>query len=83
MPAIGMGLLFGAYTLGFWGWSLIKGYDISVAAIVIPGRWQGGWPPAVMPDTQVLGSGTSGGSSKPSWPVTSGAAQPGSGSVAA
>lgn len=60
MPAIGIGMLWGAYTIGFWGFTLIKGYDISPVAIIIPGKWKGTWPPPAMPNTQVLGQGSAG-----------------------
>jgi len=33
MTAIGMGLTFGAYTLGLWGYCLIKGYDVPFSAL--------------------------------------------------
>jgi hypothetical protein len=50
MPAIGFGLLWGGYTLLFWGWTRIKGYDIGLGQIVIPGRWNGHWPPPLVDD---------------------------------
>lgn len=28
MTGIGMGLMFGAYTLGIWGYCLIRGYNV-------------------------------------------------------
>ncbi|AGS73936.1 hypothetical protein [Streptomyces collinus] len=50
MPAIGMGLLWGGYTLLFWGFCKIKGYDIGLGEIVIPGKWDGHWPPPLVKD---------------------------------
>jgi hypothetical protein len=46
MTAVAMGLLWGSYTLMFWGYSLIKGYDISIEQIVVPGKYTGTWPPS-------------------------------------
>jgi hypothetical protein len=45
MPAIAMGLLWGGYTLMFWGYTTYQGYQITLPEIVIPGRWRGSWPP--------------------------------------
>lgn len=55
MPAIGFGMLWCGYTLLFWGYCQIKGYDISVAEIVVPKKWNGKWPPALIDDS---GTGT-------------------------
>jgi hypothetical protein len=33
MTAIGMGLAFGAYTLGLWGYCLVRGYDVPFGAM--------------------------------------------------
>jgi hypothetical protein len=45
MPVVGMGLAWAGYTLMFWGWTLVKGYGIGIADIVVPGRYTGSWPP--------------------------------------
>lgn len=29
MTAIGMGVMFAAYTIGMWGYCLIRGYDVT------------------------------------------------------
>lgn len=50
MPAIGFGLLWGGYTLLFWGFCQIKGYDISIKEIVVPKAWDGTWPPKLIND---------------------------------
>lgn len=50
MPAIGMGMLWGAYTLMFWGYTLVKGYAIGIGEIVIPGKYTKGWPPPLVVD---------------------------------
>lgn len=51
MPAIGFGMLWGGYTLLFWGFCQIKGYDISLAEIVIPKKFSGTWPPKLINDS--------------------------------
>lgn len=51
MPAIGFGMLWGGYTLLFWGWCQIKGYDITLGEIVIPKRFKGTWPPKLIDDS--------------------------------
>lgn len=51
MPAIGFGLLWSGYTLLFWGWCRIKGYDIGLGQIVIPKKWTGAWPPPLIDDS--------------------------------
>lgn len=33
MTAIGMGLAFGAYTLGLWGYCLVRGYNVPFTAL--------------------------------------------------
>lgn len=50
MPAIGFGMLWSGYTLLFWGWCRIKGYDIGLADIVIPKHYKGSWPPKLIDD---------------------------------
>lgn len=50
MPAIGMGMLWGGYTLILWGYCQIKGYDITLSELVVPGRYKGKWPPSIIDD---------------------------------
>lgn len=50
MPAIGFGMLWAGYTLLFWGFCQIKGYDISIKEIVVPKAWDGKWPPPLYDD---------------------------------
>lgn len=40
MAAIGIGLLWSAYTLGFYGYCLFRGYDVSPKELLSPN-----WPP--------------------------------------
>jgi hypothetical protein len=51
MPAIGFGMLWGGYTLLFWGWCKLQGYDISLTEIVVPKKWDGKWPPKLIDDS--------------------------------
>jgi hypothetical protein len=50
MPAIGFGILWSGYTLLFWGFCKIKGYDIGLADIVMPKHYKGKWPPPLIDD---------------------------------
>lgn len=51
MPAIGFGILWSGYTLMFWGFCRIKGYDIGLADMVIPKHYKGKWPPPIVDDS--------------------------------
>ena len=56
MPAIAMGLAWAGYTLGLWGWCLLRGYNVTLGQLASPTH------PAVwatvaashVPDGQVL-----------------------------
>lgn len=50
MPAIGMGMLWGGYTLTLWGYCLLQGYAIGIADLVIPKHYKGKWPPEKVVD---------------------------------
>lgn len=55
MPAIGMGLGWLGYALGLWGWSLLRGYNVTLGQLMSPIHpYAGAWPPALLPDTQTL-----------------------------
>ena len=41
MTAIGMGLAFAAYTLGMWGYCLIRGYNVPFTSLFAQ-TWPGG-----------------------------------------
>jgi hypothetical protein len=43
--ALGMGMLFGAYAVGLWGYCLVRGYDVPFSAL-FAGRWPGAAKPA-------------------------------------
>lgn len=63
MLALGIGFLFAGYTVGTYGWVLLKGYDIPFRQWVSPLHpWQ--WPAAggtipPIPDTQLFPTSTS------------------------
>lgn len=53
-----MGLLWGSYTLMFWGWTMVKGYSITLPQIVMPGDYKGTWPPSAATASTVSSSST-------------------------
>jgi hypothetical protein len=36
MPAIGFGIVWAGYTLGLWGYCLIRGYDVTLGELANP-----------------------------------------------
>ena len=60
MVAIAMGLIWGGYTLGMWGYTRISGYQITLTQLVKPGAYTGSWPPPLYPATASATGGTSG-----------------------
>jgi hypothetical protein len=56
VPAIGFGILWSGYTLMFWGFCKVKGYDISLGEIVIPKKYTGKWPPKLIDDGSTDGA---------------------------
>lgn len=78
--AIALG--WGGYATAFWGYSLIKGYNLSVGQIMSPtSYYKGTWPPAQVSDTVIIPTKNSptqaagGGTSNPA--PTNGACPPG------
>lgn len=45
-----MGLLWSGYSLIFWGYTRIKGYDMSLADIFVPAHFKHSWPPPLIVD---------------------------------
>lgn len=45
-----MALLWGGYTLAIWGYTRLKGYDIGLSQLVVPGRYTATWPPPLIDD---------------------------------
>jgi len=77
MAAIGMSLLWVSYTAGLYGYSLVRGYDNTLASLVNPvrtGKWSttvytgtGIFPPA--PPSPAAGEGGAGAGEGPGGPV--------------
>lgn len=61
MIVVGFGLAWASYTAMFWGWSMVKGYNLTLGQIVSPKPYSGAWPPAAA--GAVTASSTSGTSS--------------------
>ena len=54
-----MGLVWAGWTLGLWGWCLIRGYDVSLGQLVNPVH-QLDWKTAIanpIPNTQIVPGG--------------------------
>ena len=59
MIAIGFGLAWVSYSLGLWGYSLIKGYNLGAKQIVSPtGFYSGKWPPPAAGNTVIIPNGS-------------------------
>jgi hypothetical protein len=59
MLVVGFGLSWLAYTIGFWGHSLVKGYNLSFAQIASPSSYyKGTWPPKLAGNTVIIPDGT-------------------------
>lgn len=59
MPAIGMGIIWGGWTLGLWGYCLLRGYDVTLGQLINPVH-QLDWKTAtgnLTPDTQIVPGG--------------------------
>ena len=58
MVWIGMGLVWAGYTAGLYGWSLVRGYNLTLAQMISPTKWYSGtWPPAAAGNTQIIPGG--------------------------
>jgi hypothetical protein len=58
MIVIGIGVAMIGYTLLWWGYSLVKGYDITFAQIVSPVHYYtGAWPPAAASPDSIFPGG--------------------------
>jgi hypothetical protein len=59
---LGFGIIWAGYATGLYGYSLVRGYNLTLAQMVSPVKWyQGKWPPAEAGNTQILPSGTAAG----------------------
>lgn len=59
MVAVGMLLVWGGYSVSLWGWSLLRGYNVTFGQLVSPTHPYGSgkgqkWPPPQLPDTQIF-----------------------------
>lgn len=46
MPALALAVLFSGYTVMWWGYIVLRNYDLTLQELVIPGRYKGTtWPP--------------------------------------
>lgn len=55
MIALGFGVLWVGYAVGFTGYCWVKGYNLSFREIVFPtGFYTGQWPPGLVNDPTVL-----------------------------
>lgn len=59
MIAIPLLLIWAGYAAGFWGVSLLKGWNLSLKQIISPaGYYAGKWPPAQAGNTVIIPDGT-------------------------
>lgn len=59
MVAVGMGLLWATYTVMLYGYTLVRGYDITLVQMAKPGTFSATWPPPIAPNTELIPSGKS------------------------
>ncbi len=58
MVAVGMLLIWGGYSVGLWGWCLLRDYDLTFGQLTSPVHpYSGAWPPAKIPGTQIWPGG--------------------------
>lgn len=59
MVAVGMLLIWGGWSVGLWGWALLRDYDVTFGQLVSPTHpYSGAWPPAKIPATQIWPGGS-------------------------
>ena len=59
MVAAGMLLIWGSWSVGLWGWCLLRDYDLTFGQLVSPTHpYSGAWPPAKIPATQIWPGGS-------------------------
>jgi hypothetical protein len=55
VPALGMGISWFGWSLGLWGYCLIRGYNVKFTDLINPlHAYSGGWPPPLIDDPTVL-----------------------------
>jgi hypothetical protein len=56
-----MVLIWGGWSVGLFGWCLLRDYDVTLGQLVSPTHpYHGTWPPAKIPPGQIWPGGTSG-----------------------
>ena|SRR5215472_4789331 len=61
MVVIGFGLAFVSYTFGLYGWSLVRGYNLTLKDLISPTSFYAGkWPPPTATNTEIFPSGKAG-----------------------
>lgn len=62
MIVLGIGLVWAGYTVGFYGYCLVKGYNVKFSQLVSPtGYYKGNWPPPVnIPGDTIFPNGQTG-----------------------
>lgn len=59
MTATGFAVAWLGYTVGLYGYCLVKGYNLSFGELVHPKNYyKGSWPPPLIPDGQLWPSKT-------------------------
>jgi len=83
---LGFGIVWAGYAVGMWGYSLVRGYNLSGKQIISPvGFYAGSWPPdggKPAANTVIIPAGTKGTSGKTSIELTLANAPPGTGTTA-
>ena len=62
MLPVGMLLTWGGWSISFWGWCLLRGYNVTLGQLMTPLHpYAGKWPPPLIPDSQIFPGGTKAG----------------------
>ena len=62
MVVIGFGLAFVSYTFGLYGWSLVRGYNLTLKQLISPTSfYTGKWPPEKAGNTEIFPTGNAAG----------------------
>jgi hypothetical protein len=60
MVAVGFLLIWSGYSVGLWGWCLLRDYDLSMGQLMSPFHpYAGPWPPAKIGDDVIWPGGRS------------------------
>jgi hypothetical protein len=71
MVVIGFGLAFVSYTFGLYGWSLVRGYNLTLKQLISPTQfYTGKWPPGPAGNEQIFPSGDKAGAQTTALVVT-------------